>query len=100
VQPGGGGSPPACEIEIACEATVSDAVRDAVPSLASTVNETDPLPVCVSPPTRSQSTWLEADQAHALPVVTLAVPLPPLDPKAVVGADTENAQVGEVGVVG
>jgi len=100
VQPGGGGSPPVCEIETAWEATVSDAVREAVPSLASTVNETDPLPVCVSPPTRSQSTWLDADQAHALPVVTLAVPLPPLDPKAVVGAATENAQVGEVGVVG
>jgi hypothetical protein len=94
----GPGAAASWEIEIDCDATVSAAVRDDVMVDATTVNDTLPLPVWLSLLTCSQSTWLDAVHAHALVVVTVAVPVPPLAPKVVAGVDTLKLQDGETGV--
>src|SRR5262245_34190470 len=97
---GPGTAAASCEIEMDCDAIVSAPVRGVVTFDAVTVNDTDPLPLWLSPPTCSQSTWLDAVHVHSLPVVTFAVPLPPADPKLVVGVETEKVQEGPTAVVG
>jgi hypothetical protein len=80
---------PACEIWRVCPAAVRVAVRAAAFLFCGALKVTVPLPVPLAPDVMvSQVALLVAVQVHPVPVVTLAVPVPPA--AATLGDDEDS----------